>query len=159
MRQTFDMAFSHKPTTASSLHRNTGTSRRAFCAGTATLFFGWGGLLRGLGPSGQNGPQVTIATSRPDVAAIDHDRILAAARRYLTERPKPLTTMRCSRSPGTPHDYYSEVESQPELVSSPDSPAATKDGAPPPPFTEHRDALFALGLQVPALVAANVLTG
>jgi hypothetical protein len=42
--------------------------------------------------------------TKPDVASIDHDRILAAAGRYLNLAPTPLTSLRCDRNPGTPHD-------------------------------------------------------
>jgi hypothetical protein len=114
------------------------------------------------------GPAATA--TRPDVAAIDHDRILAAAARYLTLPPTPLTSLQCARSPGTAHDYYSEVE--PSALAEGDSPAgsgsgpgpAVKPGAagaasPPPQFMAHRDALFALGLAVPALAGAHLLTG
>ncbi len=87
--------------------------------------------------------------TRPDVAAIDHDRILAAAGRYLSLEPTPITSMLCPRSPAPAAAYYSEPE------PGPDSP--TPPGA-PPPFLAHRDALFTLGLAVPALAAAFSLT-
>jgi hypothetical protein len=63
-----------------------------------------------------------------------------------------LTTLRCARSPGTEHDYYSEAD-------PPADAAAKAKPAAPPPFTAHRDALFTLGLAVPALTGAYVLTG
>jgi Alginate lyase len=119
---------------------HSGTSRREFCAGAASLLVVQGGMLRAAGQV-QAGPAGTPI--RPDVATIDHDRILEAAQRYLKEQPTPLTSLPCPRSPGTPHDYYSEVEGDPAA----------------PAFMEHRDALFALGLQVPALAAAHLLTG
>ncbi len=80
------------------------------------------------------------STARPDVATIDHDRIIKAAGRYLTEKPAPLTTIPCPRSPGTVHDYYSE----------PDDHAGA--------FVAHRDALLRFSMCVPALTAAFVLT-
>jgi hypothetical protein len=104
----------------------------------------------------QAAPPVT--PTRPDVAAIDHDRILAAAARYLTHTPTPITALQCPRSPGTIHDYYSEAE--PELdrdAAAPGAPTPKSNAA--PPFTAHRDALFALGLAVPTLAAAHLLTG
>jgi hypothetical protein len=111
----------------------------------------------GLAGQAQAGPAAT--PTRPDVAAIDHDRILEAAQRYLTERPTPLTSLPCPRSPGTPHDYYSESEAKPAAQDAPPAGAAPKADAAVTPFMAHRDALFALGLQVPALAAANLLTG
>ena len=116
----------------------------------------------------QSSPAAT--PTRPDVAAIDRDRILAAATRYLTQPPTPLTSLQCARSPGTSHDYYSEAEpaalaeGESSAAPGPSVPAgsSTKPGAAsasPQPFTAHRDALFALGLAVPALAAAHLLTG
>jgi hypothetical protein len=99
------------------------------------------------------GPAAT--PTRPDVAAIDHDRIVAAAARYVTERPAPPATLVCPRNPGSLHDYYSEAESQ--AAGTADATPTASTGT--QPFTAHRDALFALGLQVPALAAAHLLTG
>jgi hypothetical protein len=81
------------------------------------------------------------STAHPDVAAIDHDRILEGATQALTQSPSPLTTIPAPRSPGTSHDYYSE--------------AADSDT---PVFTGHRDALLSMCIAVPALTAAFVLT-
>jgi hypothetical protein len=74
--------------------------------------------------------------TRPNVAVIDHDRILSAADRALTQSPTPLTTLDAPNSPGPPNDYYSEPET----------------------FTAHRDALLSLAHIVPALTAAYVIT-
>jgi hypothetical protein len=78
----------------------------------------------------------TGSTARPNVAAIDHDRILAAADRYLPQPPTPITSLPAPNSPGTPHDFYSTIGS----------------------FNDHRDALQSLGHIVPALTAAYVIT-
>jgi len=131
----------------------------ASCCGTATLL-GRVGLLRAAGQAAVRAAQVLAeppaTPTRPDVAAIGHDRILAAAERYLTQAPTPLTSLQCPRSPGTVHDYYSEA--LPDTNS--DAALSAKDAArTPPPFTAHRDALFSLGLAVPALAAAHLLTG
>jgi hypothetical protein len=137
------------------------TSRRVFCSravsccGAAALLTRVG-LLRAVGQAAARAtpmPAEPPATpSRPDVASIDHDRILAAAERYLNQASTPLTSLQCPRSPGTVHDYYSE-----ELpdTNSDEAPSAKTT----PPFTAHRDALFTLGLAVPALAAAHLLTG
>ena len=157
-------------------------SRRIFCCTASALLLARGGLLRAAVLAAQVQPGPPATATRPDVAAIDHDRILAAATRYLTQPPTPLTSLQCARSPGSPHDYYSEAEpaalAEGESNAGPSAPAgsgsragpsstalagpSTKPGAPsatPPPFTAHRDALFALGLAVPALAAAHLLTG
>ena len=114
-------------------------NRRLFCYGTASIVIKPAALLS----------QTSSGSStRPDVATIDHDRILSAATRYLELKPTPLTDLTSPRSPGSPHDYYSEAA------------RATDDNAPPaePLFTAHRDALFQLGLTVPALAAAFTIT-
>jgi len=144
-----------------------GTSRRAFCSGAvcssgAALLAPSGLILaakRLTGLAMQQQPAPAATPIRPDVALIDHDRILSAARGYITQQPTPITSLRCPRSPGTPHDFYSEAEANPapEAAGTADSTAAPRATA--PPFTAHRDALFALGLQVPALAAAHLLTG
>ena len=131
----------------------TGTSRRAFCSGAATLLLARGRFLRAAGFAAQL-QSIPSTPTRPDVATIDHDRILAAAERYLALQPAPLTSLPNPRSPGTAHDYYSEA--QPDTDSN--SPSKSKVEL-PPPFTSHRDAVFALGLAVPALAAAHLLTG
>src|SRR5215471_14445298 len=102
-------------------------TRRDFCSQATAVFLS--SSLAAQTPS-------TGSTARPNVAAIDHDRILAAADRYLPQSPKPITSLPAPDSPGSPHDYY----------SSPDS------------FTAHRDALQSLGHVVPALTSAYVIT-
>jgi hypothetical protein len=107
------------------------TNRRTFCAQAATLLLTSRTLL-------------SQSTSHPDVAAIDHDRILTAADRYLLQTPVPLTTLPCPRSPGTSRDFYSEPE---DLVV-----------ANQPAFTAHLDALLNFSIYVPTLTSAFVLT-
>src|SRR5258708_33845485 len=88
------------------------------------------------------------SASRPEVAAIDHDRILEAAARYLTQSPTPLTTLPCPRSPGTPHDYYSEAEDYWPDPSNPTAPFNIHNTGPsnPTPFPAHRDPLLTSGI-------------
>jgi len=117
------------------------------------------GVLRAASLAAQS---LSLATAiRPDVAAIDHDRILIAAQHYLTQAPTPLTSLPCIRSPGLTHDYYSEAD--PTLLSEGNSSTninpAVKSLTPLSPFSAHRDALFTLGLAVPALTSAYLLTG
>jgi hypothetical protein len=125
------------------------TTRRTFCSQTATLLLAPRFLL-----------SQTKPTSRPDVAAIDHDRILEAATHYLTQSPTPLTTLPCPRSSGTPHDYYSEAEDYWPDPSNPTGPFIIHNSGPsnPDAFTAHRDALLNFSICVPALTAAFVLT-
>jgi len=134
------------------------TSRRAFCYSAASVMLARPALLNPARAFGQQTAAEAFATTQVDVAAIDRDRILAAADRYLALSPAPLTSLQCARSPGTVHDYYSEA---PPDADSTDAQAAAPDknaAPPPPPFTAHRDALFTLGLAVPALAGAWLLT-
>ncbi|WP_158793986.1 alginate lyase family protein [Granulicella sp. L60] len=125
------------------------STRRTFCTQAATL------LLSPQLLSAQTKP-----TARPDVAAIDRNRILHAADLYLSQPPVPLTALPCPRSPGTPHDFYSEAEDYWPDPANPTGPYIARTGGPPNPaaFTAHRDALLNFSLYVPALTAAFVLT-
>jgi hypothetical protein len=102
-------------------------TRRDFCSHAAALL-----ISQGLSAQVQSAGSST----RPNVAAIDHDRILSAADRFLTQPPAPITTIPAPNSSGSSHDFYSEPET----------------------FTAHRDALFSLGHLVPALTSAFVIT-
>lgn len=122
-------------------------SRRTFCSGAAALL----------------GSQAVTAraqsTSRPDVAAIDRDRILKMAQKYLTQLPEPLTTLPCRRSPGSPRDFYSEAENYWPDPAKPNGPYLERVGQlNPGAFTAHRDALLHFSMQFPALTAAYMLT-
>jgi hypothetical protein len=128
-------------------------TRRTFCTQAVTLL-----LTRRLLLS-QTPPSPPKSTARPDVAAIDHDRILRLADSYLALAPAAITTLPCPRSPGTPHDYYSEATDYWPDESAPTGPYTVRTGPPnPSAFTAHRDALLNLSLYVPALTAAYVLT-
>jgi hypothetical protein len=125
------------------------TTRRIFCSQAATLLLAPRLLL-----------SQAKSTSRPDVAAIDHDRILAQANAYLKEPPNPITAHTCPRNPGTAHDYYSEAEDYWPDPSNPTSSFVIHNSGPsnPDAFTAHRDALLNFSICVPALTAAFVLT-
>ncbi len=125
------------------------TSRRIFCTQAATLLLTPRGLLS------QSAP-----TSRPNVAVIDHDRILQGAASHLTQSPTPITTLPCPRSPGTPHDFYSEADDYWPDPSNPTGPYVlhTTGSSNPDAFTAHRDALLNFSICVPALTAAFLIT-
>jgi hypothetical protein len=128
------------------------TTRRSFCSNTALALLS-PKLLR---PQARALPGT--ASAHADVAAIDHDRILTAAQHYLTQAPAPLTAFPAPNSPGTPHDFSSEVnEEKPPAPTGPNAPAPPAPPG-PPPFTAHSDALLNFSIQVPTLVAAFVLT-
>jgi hypothetical protein len=144
-------------------------TRRSFCSNTALALLS-PRLLRAQTKAQQRQAQTQAqnqaqaralpgaASAHADVAAIDHDRILTAAQRYLTQPPTPLTAFPAPNSPGTPHDFYSEDhEEKPPVVTAPNAPAPPPAPA-PVPFTAHSDALLNLSIQVSTLVAAFVLT-
>ena len=124
-------------------------SRRTFCSQAATLALSTRLLLCQVKP-----------TTHPDVAAIDHDRILRAATDALTRTPTPLVSIAAPRSPGTPHDFYSEPEDYWPDSAHPGGPYILRSDGPPNPeaFTAHRDALLNLCIDVPALTSAFLLT-
>ncbi len=129
------------------------TTRRAFCSQAASFLVTPSILLS------QTQPPSSRSTAHPDVAAIDHDRILSQAQRYLTQPPAPLTTLPIPRSPGTPRDFYSEADDYWPDPSNPGAPWTERTGKPnPDAFTTHRDALLNMSLAVAALTAAFVLT-
>ena len=96
----------------------------------------------------------------PDVARIDHDRILKAANRYLDEQPVTITAYSSPRSRGGKHDYFSEGDYWWPDPKNPDAPYIRRDGVSNPDnFNQHRLALIRLSQQVPALAAAWKVTG
>ncbi|WP_348268900.1 alginate lyase family protein [Edaphobacter paludis] len=123
-------------------------SRRIFCTQAAEFFTAGIILPRTLGAQ--------TSTARPNVAAIDHGRVLTEAQNYLTISPVPITALACKRSPGTLHDFYSEAD---DYWPNPAGAYVERQGAAnPAAFTAHRDALLDLSIWVPALTAAFVLT-
>lgn len=128
------------------------TSRRRFCSQAGALLFAPRLLLA-------QAQHPLISTARPNVAAIDHDRILQAAQSYLGSAPAPITALPCKRSPGSAHDFYSEADDYWADPAKPGGPYLQRSGTPnPAAFTGHRDALLNFCIQVPALAAAFVLT-
>lgn len=111
-------------------------TRRSFCSNTALAL-----LSPNLLYAQPRSAALPAFSAHPDVASIDHDRILTAAAHYLTQPPAPLTAFPATRSPGTRQDFYSEAQ----------APNST-------PFTAHSDALLNFSIQAGALAAAFVLT-
>jgi hypothetical protein len=100
------------------------------------------------------------------VAALDHDRILAAAVRALAQPVTPITGISASRAPGSPHDYYSEPEDFFPDAAKAGGPWLQRRASPanpmvanPDSFTAHRDAVYRLGETVAALTAAFMVAG
>jgi hypothetical protein len=100
------------------------------------------------------------SSPRAYVAEIDRSRILAAAERYMAEQPVTITASTSPRSPGGPHDYFSEGDYWWPDPAHPGGPYIQRDGfSNPANFNAHREALIRLSVQTPTLVAAWMLTG
>lgn len=132
-------------------------SRRRFCqtglAGAASFALP-GRWMFGQTPSGG---------VHPDVAAIDHDRILAKATNAMGEARAvmPITSAQAKRSPGTANDYYSEPEEYfPAKDATSDAPWVRRvNEVNTKAFTNHRGLVYNMGDAVAALTAAFVVTG
>lgn len=94
-----------------------------------------------------------------DVARIDRARILSAAKRYLGEQPRTITSVRAARSEGGPHDYFSEGDYWWPDPKNPNGPYIRRDGfSNPANFNDHRELMIRLSVQMPALTAAWAVT-
>ncbi len=93
------------------------------------------------------------------VAVVDRDRILRLAGYWLNEPPQTITSFPSPKSPGTPHDYFSEADYFWPNPANPTGPYKEIDGkSNPDNFQDHRRALLRLSQAVPALAAAYRLT-
>jgi hypothetical protein len=96
------------------------------------------------------------SSPRAYVAEIDRSRILAAAERYMAEQPVTITASTSPRSPGGPHDYFSEGDYWWPDPAHPGGPYIQRDGfSNPANFNAHREALIRLSVQTPTLVAGT----
>jgi hypothetical protein len=94
-----------------------------------------------------------------DVAAFDRERVLKAARQYLSEAPITITASVSPRSAGGAHDFFSEGDYWWPDPKNPGGPYIQRDGMTNPDnFTDHRRYLMRLSVQVPALAAAWKIT-
>ena len=93
------------------------------------------------------------------IASVDRNRILTAARRYISEQPVTITASHSDRSAGGQHDYFSEGDYWWPDPAHPGGPYIRRDGySNPANFNAHRDALIRLSLIVPTLASAFLLT-
>jgi hypothetical protein len=94
------------------------------------------------------------------VARVDRERILKAASTYVALQPVTITAFHSDRSPGGPHDFFSQADYFWPDPKNPDGPYVNRDGqSNPDNFNDHRKAMIALSIQMPALTAAWSLTG
>jgi hypothetical protein len=94
-----------------------------------------------------------------DIFEVERARVVRAADRYLQERPITITAYFSERSAGGRHDYFSEGDYWWPDPNAPDGPYIQRDGITNPDnFVAHRHALIRLGVQMPALTAAWLIT-
>jgi len=91
---------------------------------------------------------------------IERDRVLQKADQYLSENPITITAAYCPRSAGGSHDYYSEGDYWWSNPEDPEGPYIRRDGMTNPDnFTDHREFMRGMSIQVAALAAAYKITG
>ena len=137
----------------------------------AALVYGdakYAAALAGIAGSGEDRLQLLYPVmspvksgQRPDVKAIDRDRILKAAGAALTLAPITITAYTAKFSTGGPNDYYSNGDYWWPDPAKPDGlPYIQRDGETNPAnFNAHRLALRHLRDAVAALGAAYAVTG
>jgi hypothetical protein len=94
------------------------------------------------------------------VAKTDRARILAAGAEYLSRTPLTITAFPAKLSAGGLHDFYSQADYFWPNPKDPAGPYINRDGqSNPNNFDDHRKAMVALSIEMPALTAAWLLTG
>src|SRR5579859_7743878 len=127
-------------------------SRRSFCSSALAA-------VTGLAAGSQLAFARDSKSSQLTLEEFERPNVLAAAKRYLSEPPITIASTSSPRSAGGKHDYFSEGDYWWPDPKDPNGPYIQRDGlSNPDNFTAHRHALIRLGVQVPALTAAWVLT-
>jgi hypothetical protein len=100
----------------------------------------------------------SVSSAYKLVATQDHDRILRLANQWLPEKPQTITSFTSPRTPGGPHDFFSEADYYwPNLLNL-NGPYKEIDGkSNPDNFQDHRRAMIRLSQAVPALTAGFIL--
>lgn len=131
--------------------------RRNFCRSAVVAAFSFHApTLRSLAKNESTSAPLVTGN---DVMHLDRDRILQAADSYLAQRPITVTAYTSLRSKGGLHDYFSEGDYWWPNPHDPSGPYIRRDGySNPANFNAHREALIRLSIQMPALVAAYVIT-
>jgi hypothetical protein len=128
--------------------------RREFCCGLAIMAAATCTRLRA--QHGELSDREVIAL----VKRVDSSRVIGDADAYLKEAPQTIMSWHSDRSPGGPHDYFSEGDYWWPNPKDSNGPYIRRDGqSNPENFVAHREALIRLSLIVPALVIAWKLTG
>ena len=129
---------------------NRSMNRRSFCAAAAsTLGAVYVPRLRA---------QPNEHSTFDMVAAVDRKRILLAAKQYVSFPIQTITAFTSPKSPGGPHDFFSQADYFWPNPKNPDGPYVNRDGqSNPENFNEHRKAMIRLSIEMPALTSAWLL--
>lgn len=131
--------------------------RRNFCCSAAAAAYAV--HAHALSPIADHVAASTALITASGVMKLDHDRILLAANTYLKQHPITVTAYTSPRSEGGLHDYFSEGDYWWPNSKDPGGPYIRRDGfSNPANFNAHREALIRLSIQMPALVAAYLIT-
>ena len=96
---------------------------------------------------------------KPDIAAMEKERILRGAATYATAEPITVTDSTSERSAGGTHDFYSEGDYWWPDPDNPAGPYIRKDGMTNPDnFQAHRRAMIRLNQIAGALTSAYLIT-
>ena len=121
-------------------------TRRSFCTGSLAL-----AATRAVAAKPESG--------YARVARTDRTRILTAASACVDLPVQTITAFPSPKSPGGPHDFFSQADYFWPNPANPDGPYINRDGqSNPANFNDHRKAMIALSIQMPALTAAWMLT-
>jgi hypothetical protein len=116
-------------------------------------------MLAGLAASKLSWASDVSKLTLSNLRTLESDQVLAAAQAYLKEAPITITAASSPRSAGGKHDYFSEGDYWWPDPKDPNGPYIQRDGmSNPDNFTAHRHALIRLGVQVPALTAAWIIS-
>ena len=103
----------------------------------------------------------TIASAQQlDIKAMERDRVVPAAEKFLSEKPITVTAAHSPRSAGGLHDFFSEGDYWWPSTTQPDGPYVQRDGETNPDnFVEHRHAMVRMSIHVATLTSAWRITG
>jgi hypothetical protein len=128
--------------------------RRGFCKALGAAAISASIPARAQSTGDRNNPAYQL------VARTDRKRILKATNAYLAQPIRTITSYPSDRSPGGPHDYFSQADYFWPAPKNPNGPYINRYGqSNPANFNDHRKAMIALSIQMPALTAAWLLTG
>ena len=100
-----------------------------------------------------------VVYHRPDLVAIEQQRIISQADEFLKQQPITVTASTCPRSKGGKNDFYSEGDYWWPNPKEPNGPYMHRDGMTNPDnFTAHRKAMRRFGIHTATLAAAFKIT-